>query len=318
MRYVNACGKMTSRYENSFKSTRQLQVLVANYGKRPATYAKQLADAIYGQPEVLDALRQHPASSAAGIITVKALRKEMKALEEASEMFGGCKVDSDQDSPTEAGEGQVTLTRDDVGVEDYEAILGDMKFEQMFREVETRAPIPFGLLTGLMAPKVMRKDRGPRNPTKFNNRLAIVTSILCYSRASEGSNKFPRVFGAYLQSNGVKGPASSVSVIQRARIDITDHVATALKGFYYGFKSFVVDDLPMSKHGRGIYGDVCIVKMAPERYCARGFRIIKWKGKEIDDLHNELSRFAVYDDITMDVVDTGLWKEVSNRVNVPI
>jgi len=91
-----------------------------------------------------------------------------------------------------------------------------------------------------------------------------------------------------------------------ARIDITDHVVPALNGFYYGFKSFAVDDLPMSKHGRGIYGDACIVKMAPERYCARGFRIIKWGEKEIDDLHNELSRFAVYDDITMDVVDTGL------------
>jgi hypothetical protein len=174
------------------------------YGERPATRAKRLAEAIYGQPEVLDALRQHPASSAAGIVTVKALRKEMKALEEAGEMFGGYKVDSDQDSPTETGEGQVTLTRDGVGVEDYEAILGDMQFERMFREVETRAPLLFDLLTGLMAPKVVRKDRGPRNPTKFNNRLAIVTSILCYSRASEGSNKFPRVFGAFLQSNGVK------------------------------------------------------------------------------------------------------------------
>ncbi len=74
----------------------------------------------------------------------------------------------------------------------------------MFREVETRAPMLFGLLIGLIAPKVVRKDRGPRNPTKFNNRLAIVTSILCYSRASEGSNKFPRVFGAFLQSNSVK------------------------------------------------------------------------------------------------------------------
>jgi hypothetical protein len=98
-----------------------------------------------------------------------------------------------------------------------------------------------------------------------------------------------------------------------ARIDITDHVVPALNGFYYSFKSFKsfdVDDLPMSKHGRWIYGDACIVKTAPERYCARGFRIIKWKGKDIDDLHNELTRFAVYDDITTDVVDTGLWKDL--------
>jgi hypothetical protein len=162
------------------------------YGERPATRARRLAEAIYGQPEVIDALREHPASSATGIVTVKALKKEMKALEEAGEMFGGYKVDSDQDSPASAG------------VEDYEAILGDMQFEQMFKEVETRAPMLFGLLTGLMAPKVVRNDRVPRNPAKFNHRLAMVTSILCYSRASEGSNKFPRVFGAFLQSNGVK------------------------------------------------------------------------------------------------------------------
>ncbi len=74
----------------------------------------------------------------------------------------------------------------------------------MFREVETRALMLFSLLKGLIAPKVVRKDQGPRNPTKFNNRLAIVTLILCYLRASEGSNKFPRVFGAFLQSNSVK------------------------------------------------------------------------------------------------------------------
>ncbi|KAG9240472.1 hypothetical protein BJ878DRAFT_430216, partial [Calycina marina] len=34
--------------------------------------------------------------------------------------------------------------------------------------------------------------------------IVIITSILCYSRASEGSNKFPRIFGAFLHSNGVK------------------------------------------------------------------------------------------------------------------
>jgi hypothetical protein len=100
-----------------------------------------------------------------------------------------------------------------------------------------------------------------------------------------------------------------------ARIDITDHVVPALNGFYYGFKSFAVDDLPMSKHGRGIYGDACIVKMAPEKYCERGFRIIKWEEKEILDLNNELSRFAVYDSITMDVVDTGLWKELVRKLS---
>src|SRR5437667_8913298 len=56
-------------------------------GERPATRVKRLADAIYGQPEILDALREHPASGAAGIVTVRALRKEMEALELAGEIF---------------------------------------------------------------------------------------------------------------------------------------------------------------------------------------------------------------------------------------
>lgn len=100
-----------------------------------------------------------------------------------------------------------------------------------------------------------------------------------------------------------------------ARIDITNHAIPALDGFYYGFKSFDVDGLPMSKHSRGIYGDACIVKMAPERYCSRGFRIIKWEDKDIDDLKNDLSRFAVYDDITMDVINSGLWKELLEKLS---
>lgn len=43
--------------------------------------------------------------------------------------------------------------------------------------------------------------------------------------------------------------------------------------------------------------------------CGR-FRIIKGKEKDITDLRNELSSFAVYYDIAMDVVDIGLWKEL--------
>jgi hypothetical protein len=59
----------------------------SGYRERPTTRAKRLVEAIYGQPEVLDVLWEHPASSTVGIVTIKALRKEMKALEEAGEMF---------------------------------------------------------------------------------------------------------------------------------------------------------------------------------------------------------------------------------------
>jgi hypothetical protein len=139
------------------------------YGERPATRAKRLA----------------------------------KALGEAGDMFSAYQVHRGQEKSSDwdwtrgtAGDGQK--------LEDYECILGDMKFGDMSKQVNTRAPLLFGLLNGLMAPKIERKDRAPRDPAKFNHRITIITSILCYSRASEGSNKFPRVFGAFLYSNGVK------------------------------------------------------------------------------------------------------------------
>jgi hypothetical protein len=74
----------------------------------------------------------------------------------------------------------------------------------MYNEVNSRALILSGLLSGLMAPKTERKDRAPRDASKFNHRIAMITSILCYSQASEGNNKFPRAFGTFLHSNGVK------------------------------------------------------------------------------------------------------------------
>jgi hypothetical protein len=174
------------------------------YGDRPATRAKRLADAIYAQPEVLEALRQHPASGSSGIVTVKALRKEMKELEEAGDMFSAYRVDRGNQGIAQTDLGRDEQPGNNQGLEDYEVILGDMQFGEMCEEVNTRAPMLYGLLNGLMAPKTERKDRAPRDPTKFNHRIAIITSILCYSRASEGSNKFPRVFGAFLHSNGVK------------------------------------------------------------------------------------------------------------------
>lgn len=174
------------------------------YGERPATRAKRLAEVIYGQPEVLDALREHTTSGTAGIVTVKDLRKEMKALEEAGDMFSAYQVDRGQEKTSQVGNGQEEHPGDGQKLEDYECILGDMQFDDMSKQVNTRAPMLFGLLNSLMAPKKQRQDRAPRDPSKFNHRIAIITSILCYSRASEGSNKFPRVFGAFLHSNGVK------------------------------------------------------------------------------------------------------------------
>lgn len=82
-----------------------------------------------------------------------------------------------------------------------------------------------------------------------------------------------------------------------SRFDVTNHAVPSLNGYYYSFKSFAVDDLPMSKYGPGIRGDACIVKMAPEGY-------------NISDFNNE-----PYDEITMDVVRTGLWKKILERLS---
>ncbi len=114
------------------------------------------------------------------------------------------RVDRGQPEVAQAGLGQDEQLGESQKLEDYEVILGGMQFEQMCEEVNTRAPMLHGLLGGLMAPKTERKDRAPRDPSKFYHRIAMITSILCYSRASEGSNKFPRAFGAFLHSNGVK------------------------------------------------------------------------------------------------------------------
>ena len=186
-----------------------IQIYATTHGSgglrgRPATRVKRLADAIYGQPEILDALREHPASGAAGIVTVRALRKEMEALELAGEIFGTYQVDHGQERTSRAGVDKENRPENNDKLEEYESVLGDTKFDQMHQQVNSRAPLLFELLNGLMAPKRERKDQPSRDPSKFNNRIAIITSILCYSRASKGSNKFPRMFGAFLHSNGVK------------------------------------------------------------------------------------------------------------------
>ncbi|KAF1808324.1 hypothetical protein P152DRAFT_498082, partial [Eremomyces bilateralis CBS 781.70] len=99
------------------------------YGERPATRAKRLAEAVYGQAEVLDALREHPASGAAGIVTIKDLRKEMKELEEAGDMFSAYQVDRVQEKTSPAGVGREKQSEGQK-VEDYERILGNMQFGQ--------------------------------------------------------------------------------------------------------------------------------------------------------------------------------------------
>jgi hypothetical protein len=139
-----------------------------------------------------------------GIVTVKALRKEMKALEVARKMFSAYRVDHEQQEAARTGPEQEYQPRECRKLEDYEVIIGDMQFGRMCEEVNTRAPMLHELLSGLMSPKIEKKDRAPRDPAKFSHIIAIITSILWYSRASEGSNKFPHVFGAFLPSNGVK------------------------------------------------------------------------------------------------------------------
>ncbi|RSL42675.1 hypothetical protein CEP51_016454 [Fusarium floridanum] len=113
------------------------------YGDRPATRTKRLAEAIYGQPQVVDALREHPASGAAEVVTVKSLRKEMKALEEAGDMFGTYRINDPQEESLQTSISRERQSQDDQQPEDYERILGGMQFGQMYEQVHTRAPLLF-------------------------------------------------------------------------------------------------------------------------------------------------------------------------------
>lgn len=66
-------------------------------------------------------------------------------------------------------------------LEDYVVILGDMQFGQMCEEVNTRAPMLYGLPGGLIALKIKKTGQEPRVPTKSNYMITIITAILCYS-----------------------------------------------------------------------------------------------------------------------------------------
>lgn len=128
----------------------------------------------------------------------------MKVLEKTGGMFCTYKVNCRQEAILQDGITQGERLGDNQKLEAYESILDSLQFENMSTQVSTCAPLLFGLLHGLMSPKRERLDRTPRDPSKIDHRIAIITSILCYSRASEGSNKFLRIFGAFLHSNGVK------------------------------------------------------------------------------------------------------------------
>jgi hypothetical protein len=95
-----------------------------------------------------------------------------------------------------------------------------------------------------------------------------------------------------------------------ARVDITNHEVPDLNGCYFGFKSFAMDYLPTSEYSSAIWGDACIVKMAPERYDERGNRIIKLGETDFTDYQNQLPRFGVYEDMPRGALDPSIWKPV--------
>ena len=79
----------------------------------------------------------------------------MKALEEAGDIFSAYHVDREQKKISHVGTGQEEQSGDSQRLEEYEVVLGNMRFAQMFEE------LTFGLLNGLMAPKKESKDRAP-------------------------------------------------------------------------------------------------------------------------------------------------------------
>ena len=79
--------------------------------------------------------------------------------------------------------------------------------------------------------------------------------------------------------------------------------------YYYGFKSFALDDLERNEHVKwGGWGDACIAKMREERFGARGDRVIKIgkEGEEYEDYNLVHPRDAVYEDVDEALAGTGL------------
>jgi len=103
--------------------------------------------------------------------------------------------------------------------------------------------------------------------------------------------------------------------IDMVRVDIKNHSDPSLNGCYYGWKSLALNDLAPNKHAPdGIWGDACIVKLAPDRYDERGYRIVKLGEKDICDIRNEYGMTAVYEDVSEGVVHSGLWKEIVSKL----
>ncbi|KUJ18858.1 uncharacterized protein LY89DRAFT_683706 [Mollisia scopiformis] len=99
------------------------------------------------------------------------------------------------------------------------------------------------------------------------------------------------------------------------RVEIKGHGNPSVNGVYYGFKCFNFD-LPRNKHIEwGVWGDACIAKMSEERYAGRGVRVFKMNGEDVMDFKNEFSQYANYDDIDEDIIKTGLWKGILERLS---
>jgi hypothetical protein len=137
-----------------------------------------LADAIYGQEEVVGALRNtfaYAENQDIGHLT-RRLRGELSALEE------------------EDGRPGV------LGKFDPTTSINQLRLPQLIDQIMETVPQLWELLSCLVAPK----RASNRDDTFVNTRLALVTSTIAYTRAPRLCDQLPTLLGIYLHSMGVK------------------------------------------------------------------------------------------------------------------
>jgi hypothetical protein len=145
------------------------------YNNSMQTRVKKLNEAIFGQKEVFDIVKdQWKSSSEAGLVSLDQLRKEIDALRSNSTHYGQY-------------EGEKSL----------EALDMDRAVE----ELKDKAPLLYKTLENLMT---AHRGDYTRSEDLHQYRAVILSSILCFTHAAKTSNYIPSCLGIYLHGNGVK------------------------------------------------------------------------------------------------------------------
>lgn len=142
----------------------------------------------------------------------------------------------------------------------------------------------------------------------FIQKISTTDSSSCNSYIAQHLRHIPDMRSRWRTADAWK-------LIDMVRVDIKDHKDPSLIGCYYGWKSLALDDLPPNKNAPpGLWGDACIVKLAPLKYDERGYRIVKLGDQDFVDIRNEFGMAAIYEEVSEGVLHSGLWKKIVSKL----